>query len=80
MTKRLFSTRYPWIVTAILLSLSMSCCKPASTIKAVKLQAKPLKRVTKPAQLAAGTWLQDGGAVTVCFDLRRGKSALELKG
>ena len=47
--------------------------------KAVKLQAKPLKRVTRPAQLAAGTWLQDGGAVTVCFDLPRGKSALELE-
>ncbi len=55
-------------------------CSPATAVQGVKLQAKPLKRVTKPAQLAAGTWLQDGGAVTVCFDLRRGKSALELKG
>ena len=50
--------------------------------KVVKLkqgkQAKPLKQVAKPPDLAAGTWLAEGADVTACFDLPRGESALEL--
>jgi hypothetical protein len=41
---------------------------------------KPLRQVTKPLDLAGGTWHQrDGGGVTACFDLARGKSVLQLK-
>ena len=38
----------------------------------------PLKKVAKPSQLAAGTWLADGPALTACFDLPKGKSVLEI--
>jgi len=41
-------------------------------------QTKPLKEVAKPSQLAAGTWMQDAGGTTACFDLARGTSVLEL--
>ena len=52
--------------------------------KAVKLRrgavAKALKKVSAPALLAAGTWLQEAEGTTACFDLPRGNSALELTG
>jgi hypothetical protein len=41
-------------------------------------KAATLKRVTAAPQVAAGTWLQAGGGTTVCFDLPRGRSVLEL--
>jgi hypothetical protein len=53
----------------------------APQAKALKLKqgrkATPLKKVTKPSQLAAGSWLRDAAGVTACFDLPKGKSVLE---
>ena len=40
---------------------------------------QPLKQVTKPLELVGGTWHQHDRGVTVCFDLPRGKSMLQLK-
>lgn len=37
----------------------------------------PLKRVGSSKDLARGTWLREGENVTVCFDLKRGESALQ---
>jgi len=49
--------------------------------KAVRVVAggKPtlLKKVTKPARLVGGTWMLQKDVLTACFDLPRGKSALE---
>jgi hypothetical protein len=54
----------------------------ATAAKAVKLRqggrTKTLKHVAKPPLLMPGTWLQDGGDMTACFDLPRGKSVLEV--
>ncbi len=38
----------------------------------------PLRRVNRPLQLQSQTWHADGGDVTVCFDLPKGKSTLDI--
>ncbi len=37
-----------------------------------------LRRVTAPLQLKSQTWHAEGPEVTLCFDLPKGKSTLEL--
>jgi hypothetical protein len=37
-----------------------------------------LRRVTAPLQLQSGTWHSDGSDITVCFDLPKGKSTLDI--
>lgn len=37
-----------------------------------------LRRVNRPLQLQSQTWHADGGDVTVCFDLPKGKSILDV--
>jgi hypothetical protein len=37
-----------------------------------------LRRVTAPLQLKSGTWHSDGSDITVCFDLPKGKSTLDV--
>jgi len=37
-----------------------------------------LSRVTAPLQLKSGTWYADGSNITVCFDLPKGKSTLDV--
>lgn len=39
---------------------------------------KPLRKVSKRQELAAGTWLADGDSTIVCFDLPRGSSQLKF--
>jgi len=41
-------------------------------------QRAELRRVTAPLQLQSGTWHADGRNLTVCFDLPKGKSMLEV--
>jgi hypothetical protein len=41
-------------------------------------QETPLARVADSSRLAGGTWLIDRGHVTLCFDLPRGESTIEL--
>ena len=39
---------------------------------------KPLRKVSKRAELVAGTWLADGDSTIACFDLPRGSSQLKF--
>jgi len=41
-------------------------------------QRAELRRVTAPLQLKSGTWHSDGSDITVCFDLPKGKSTLDV--
>ncbi len=41
-------------------------------------QATPLKEVNQPLQLAGGTWVRQAQEITVCFDLPKGASSLEI--
>jgi len=52
----------------------------ASGIPKLAVNATPVKlnRVKKPLLLKTGTWHADDGNITVCFDLPKGKSTLEL--
>jgi len=56
---------------------------PATAVGTIEVLAdgspKPLKQVMKPLELASGTWHRRDGGATVCFDLPRGKSVLQLK-
>jgi len=56
---------------------------PGTAVGTVEVLAdgspKPLKQVMKPLELASGTWHRRDGGATVCFDLPRGKSVLQLK-
>ncbi|MBN2270226.1 MAG: hypothetical protein JXN61_06405, partial [Sedimentisphaerales bacterium] len=46
----------------------------------LNLNTAPVKlnRVNNPLQLKTGTWHADDGNITVCFDLPKGKSTLEV--
>jgi len=37
-----------------------------------------LEQVQKPLQLKSGTWCQDAAATTICFDLPKGQSTIQL--
>lgn len=40
---------------------------------------QPLKQVKTPLELVSGTWHRRDGGATVCFDLPRGRSVMQLK-
>ncbi|MBL7152179.1 MAG: twin-arginine translocation signal domain-containing protein [Phycisphaerae bacterium] len=52
----------------------------ASGSPKLAVNASPIKleQVNRPLQLKSGTWHDDDGNITVCFDLPKGKSTLEL--
>ena len=45
---------------------------------AVSASPVKLEQVNRPLQLKSGTWHADAGNITVCFDLPKGKSTLEI--
>jgi len=66
----------PFATTRFTIRTAVASQKPPR----LTLAGKPaeLRQVTAPLQLQAGTWHIDGGNVTVCFDLPKGKSTLEI--
>jgi hypothetical protein len=66
----------PFATTRFTVRLSSNSQTPPRLMLAGK-QAK-LRRVTAPLRLQSGTWHSDGSDITVCFDLPKGKSILEV--
>jgi hypothetical protein len=44
----------------------------------IKQEPVPLREVSNPLQLLAATWCRKGEQITVCFDLPKGESQLEM--
>jgi len=66
----------PFATTRFTIRLKSS----TSGIPKLSAEASPIKlnRVNKPLQVKTGTWHRDDGNITVCFDLPKGKSTLEV--
>ncbi|MFC1635371.1 hypothetical protein ACFL5Z_11060 [Planctomycetota bacterium] len=66
----------PFATTLFTVRTQVSAAKPPKLVADGK--PIPLRRVNALLQLKSGTWHAGGGDVTVCFDLPKGKSSLEL--
>ena len=64
-------------------AFTVQCAAPPNAIpKVIGPDGAPtlVKPVTRLLDLKSGGWFRDGQTVTVCFDLAKGTSALELSG
>ncbi len=53
---------------------------PGDAVPRLRVAGKPqaLEKVSGPLSLRPGTWARDGAGLTVCFDLPKGESRLEV--
>jgi hypothetical protein len=74
------SLRAPFACPDFTLRFSAPRGAGAPALAAGRSPAVPLREVTSPKRLQAGTWCREGETLTACFDLPKGISALRCAG
>jgi hypothetical protein len=76
--ERRLSFRAPFACPSFTLKAAVAPAAGAPVFRKGGGPGEKLRRIAEPLDLESGTYLSDDSATTVCFDLPKGESALEL--